>query len=285
MKVLGLALFLLSAGVSEAFAWGQEGHSIVAEIAQRRLTPAVRQKVSELLASELPGLPESSQIGLASIASWADDYRASHDESADWHFVDIPYDHDRFDPAMDCKLDAKYGDCIINAVGRVTTALADCSRSTGERRAALKFVVHFIGDLHQPLHATTRIDPDTGTDDRGGNAIAVTFLGVKTNLHHLWDTDLIMHKVYDWGEYVRLLEVEWLPGKDIDALQRGNATQWAEEAHKAARIVVYNFRPDHMLDQEYYADAIATVDRQLALAGLRLARVLNELLKPTAQCP
>jgi hypothetical protein len=90
MKVLGLAILLLFTGVSEALAWGQEGHSIVAEIAQRRLTPAARQRVSELLAGEFPGLTESSQIGLASIASWADDYRALHDESANWHFVDIP---------------------------------------------------------------------------------------------------------------------------------------------------------------------------------------------------
>jgi hypothetical protein len=285
VKVFVFAILLFSAGVNETFAWGQEGHSIVAEIAQRRLLPAALQKVNELLVDELPGLPASSRIGLASIASWADDYRASHDESRNWHFVNMAYDRDRYNPFLDCNSDATYGDCIINAVERFAAVLRNCAQPAGERRTALKFVVHFIGDLHQPLHAATRVNPDTATDDQGGNDIKVTFLGVPTNLHHLWDTDLIMHKVYDWGEYVRLLETQWLPGKDMEALQRGNTTQWAEEAHRAAQIVVYNFRPDHMLDEEYYADAMATVDRQLALAGLRLARVLNEVLTPTAQCP
>jgi hypothetical protein len=81
------------------------------------------------------------------------------------------------------------------------------------------------------------------------------------------------------------LETQWLPGKDTEALQRGNVIRWAEEAHRAAEVVVYNFRPDHVLDEEYYADATATLDRQLALAGLRLAGVLNETLTPIAQCP
>jgi hypothetical protein len=150
--------------------------------------------VNELLVGELPGLPASARIGLASIASWADDYRASHDESRNWDFVDVPYGRDQYDSVTDCKLDTTYGDCIIKAVERFTAVLRDCSQAAGERRVALKFVVHFIGDLHQPLHAATRVNPDTAADDRGGNQIKVTFLGVPTNLHHLWDTDLIMHK-------------------------------------------------------------------------------------------
>jgi nuclease S1 len=83
----------------------------------------------------------------------------------------------------------------------------------------------------------------------------------------------------------RLLETKWLPGKDTEALQRGNTAQWADEADRPAQVVVYNFRPDHVLDEEYYADATATVERQLALAGLRLTRVLNDVFAPTARCP
>jgi hypothetical protein len=264
-----------------ALAWGQEGHSIVAEIAQRRLSANALREINTLLGSELPGL-EHAQFSLGSIASWPDDYRADHhDETRGWHFVDIPYDRDGYSGPRDCKLDEKYGDCIINELVRARAALADCSQQDRDRAIALKFVVHFIGDLHQPLHATTRTNPDTGEDDRGGNAIEVTFLGAKSNLHKVWDTDLIMHKVYDWGEYVRLLETKWLPGKDIAALQASDPVQWAEDAHKAGQLVVYNFRGDHVLDEEYYRDGIAVVDRQLALAGLRLARVLNEAL----QCP
>jgi hypothetical protein len=282
MTALWLAAALWSAPADPALAWGQEGHSIVAEIAQRRLSKAALREVNALLASELPDDLKGAQFALASIASWPDDYRADHhDETSRWHFVDIPYDRDDYSAARDCALDPKFGDCIIDELPRARATLADCSKADTERAMALSFVVHFIGDLHQPLHATTRTNPDTGADDRGGNDIEVTFLGEKTNLHKVWDTNLIMHKVYDWGEYVRLLETKWLHGRNIAELQAGEPVRWAEDAHKAGQLVAYNFRPDHVLDEEYYRDGIAVVDQQLALAGVRLARVLNEAL----QCP
>jgi hypothetical protein len=210
MKRLLLVGVLAAAPLNQAFSWGQEGHSIVAEIAQRRLTPEARHQVDVLLGSELE-LSKGTQFSLSSIASWADDYRSDqgHVETYNWHFVDIPYDLDTYDPVRDCSRDAVRGDCIINAAARETAKLTDCSRPTGERTMALKFVVHFIGDLHQPLHATTRINPDTNKDDLGGNLIMVIFLGQSTNLHKVWDSDLILHKVYDWGEYLRRLETEW----------------------------------------------------------------------------
>jgi len=273
-----------------ALPWGQEGHAIVAEIAQRRLSPEVNRKINALLGSELPGL-KAAQFSLASVASWADDYlHTNHDETRNWHFVDIPFDRDFYNAAADCQLDPKYGDCIVNALARFRLTLADCAKPIADRAMALKFVVHFVGDIHQPLHDTTAINPDTAMDDQGGNLIVVTVPDQAGNmqiskLHKVWDSDLILRKVYDWGEYVRLLETNWLPGKDIAALQAGDPVDWAQDAHKAAQIVAYNFRPDHVIDEEYYKDAIPIVDRQLALAGLRLARVLNEALQPTAQCP
>jgi hypothetical protein len=283
-----LAVALLSLiPLGDAHGWGQEGHSIVAEIADRRLDADTRRKIDALLASE-PGL-NGLHISLGSIASWADDYRAdSHEETFNWHFVDIPYDRDTYVESRDCVPNPKRGDCIIKAIERVKAMLADCTASAPDRIIALKLLVHFIGDLHQPLHTISRVDPETGKDDQGGNLVLVTFLGkdkklYDTNLHKVWDTDLIMRKVYDWGEYVRLLETLWLPGKDIAALQVGTTAAWAEAAHKAAHDVAYNYRPDHVLDEDYYRDSIPIVDRQLALAGVRLARVLTETLGPV-QC-
>lgn len=283
MKAFWFAVLLAVVPLAQAHGWGQEGHSIVAEIADRRLDAATHDKVKTLLTSELPAALKDAPVSLASIASWADDYRPTHDGTRNWHFVDIPYDRDTYIALVDCALDAQYGDCIINAIDREKSILADCTKSVPDRVNALKFVVHFIGDLHQPLHATSRIDPETGKDDHGGNFVEVTFLGEKTNLHKVWDTLLIMHKVYDWGEYVRRLETEWLPGKDTAALQAGEPITWALAAHKAAHDVAYNYRPDHVLDEEYYRDSIPIVDQQLALAGVRLARVLNETLRST-QC-
>ena len=290
MRTLWVAALLALLPPDHARAWGQEGHAIVAEIAQRRVEPAALAKIYTLLRSELPGLSATTAISLASIASWADDYRPSHDETRNWHFVDIPYDRDTYRPDVDCATDPRFGDCVVNAIARAHRSLADCAKPDDERVAALKFLVHFVGDIHQPLHAITRIDPNTGDQDHGGNTIEVMFYNKKTklyeqtNLHAVWDTSLIMQKVYDWGEYVRLLETEWLPGKDIGALQAGDPVDWALAAHRAAVEVAYNIRPDHVLDEAYVRDSLPVVDRQLALAGLRLARLLNETLQPTAQC-
>jgi nuclease S1 len=285
-RLMVLAALLCAAPLDEAGSWGQEGHSIVAEIAQRRLTPEALREVDRLLASDL-NLPKHSHVSLSSIASWADDYRSDqgHIETYNWHFVDIPYDRDTYDPLRDCSKDPVKGDCVINALARLVPELTDCWKKDTERAMALKFIVHFIGDLHQPLHATTRVNPDTDKDDLGGNLIQVTFFGQVTNLHHVWDSDLILHKVYDWGEYVRRLETEWLPGKDIPALQGGDTVSWAQDAHHVAQIVAYGFSPDHALGQDYYNAAIPMVDQQLALGGLRLARVLNEAFQPDKVCP
>lgn len=287
-RLLLVAALLAVVPANEGWSWGQEGHSIVAEIAQRRLTDAAAGEVDRLLGSELK-LRKGARFSLGSIASWADDYRSDNgaegQKTYNWHFVDIPYDRDAYDAVRDCAANPVKGDCVIKALARLIPELSDCAKKDTERAMALKFVVHFLGDLHQPLHATTRINPDTAADDQGANLIAVTFFGQKSNLHRVWDSDLILHKVYDWGEYVRLLEINWLPGKDIAALQAGDAVSWGEDAHRMAQLIAYEIPPDHALGQEYYDAAIPVVDQQLALAGLRLARVLNEAFQDGRICP
>jgi len=275
MKAIWLAGLLAFLPLQQAHGWGQEGHSIVAEIAQRRLDADTLKKVKTLLGGE---------ISLASIASWADDYRAGHEETAGWHFVDIPYDRFTYDPAVDCKADPKRGDCVINAIMRAREALGDCWRTREERLDALKFLVHFVGDVHQPLHAAARTDPHTGTGDQGGNLVEVTFFGQKNNLHWVWDTGLIIDTVYDWGAYVTRLEEGWLRGRDLSSLEDGTPVDWALEAHRFAHDVAYDVPDDGVLGQAYYDNSLPVVDRQLALAGVRLARVLKMTLGP-ATCP
>lgn len=119
-----------------------------------------------MLALEVPALDRPS-ISLASIANWADDYRADHKDTADWHFVDIPDNRSTYDPAADCK----DGKCAVELVVRFRTILADCSKRPAERLQTLKFIVHFVGDRHQPLHATDRWGAYTDRDDQGGNFV------------------------------------------------------------------------------------------------------------------
>ncbi|MGY8684088.1 S1/P1 nuclease [Bradyrhizobium sp. UFLA05-153] len=277
MRAIWLAWLVVIMSVSQARSWGQEGHAIVAEIAQRRLDPATLDKIATLLALEAPAL-DHPHVTLASIGSWADDYRADHKDTAGWHFVDIPDDRSTFDPNADCKK----GNCVIAAIARFRTVLADCSKPAPERLQALKFIVHFIGDVHQPLHASDRWDAYTGKDDQGGNLVPVTFFGQTTNLHALWDTGLIMRTVYNWGAYVVRLETTWFPGRDLAELKGGSPADGAVDAHRLAHEVAYDIPDDGVLGVQYFSKASPIVDRQLALAGIRLAQVLKETLSPAA---
>jgi hypothetical protein len=255
-----------------AHAWGQEGHSVIGELAQRRLDSDTLRKVKALLGGE---------VSLASVASWADDYRALNPKSGGWHFVNIPLDKFAYDPARDCNPDN--GDCVVHAISRFTSVLSDCSKSLTERSEALKFVVHFVGDVHQPLHDETKFGTD-GKDDHGGNLVSASFFGAPTNLHAVWDTGIIMRTVFDWGAYVIRLQTGWLNGRDLSSLEGGSPADWATEAHKYAQDVAYDVPADGTLADTYYAKALPVVDRQLALGGIRLARWLKDALRNADAC-
>jgi len=127
-------------------------------------------------------------------------------------------------------------------------------------------------DLVQLRLAQVAID----RDDEGGNKVAVTFFDAPMSLHAVWDIGLIEKRTYDWGQYVTILENNWLAGKDVRALQGGTPVDWALQAHAAAVDVAYVLPEDLKLGDAYYQRSLPTVDRQLALAGIRLARLLNE---------
>ena len=269
MKKLVIAWLILLALIAQAQAWGPEGHSIVAEIAQRRLTPAVAARVREIL---------GGNASLASIASWADDYRALHPATARWHFVDIPLAAQDYDEARDCAQSSE-GDCVIHELARNLHDLTDPASSNTQRREALEFVVHFVGDVNQPLHTVAEL--------HGYNDLAVCYFSspakndcAPTNLHAVWDVGLIRSIFWDWGAYADYLENEWLPAHGDAALEAGTLVDWALEAHKAARdVAVAGVAMNDHLGADYLSAVRPTLDRQLAAAGLRLARTLNEALK------
>lgn len=268
-----LAALLLVLPAAAAFAWGAEGHSIIAEIAQRRLEAPARASVEELL---------GSGTSLASIASWADDERSREPQTARWHFVDIPLARAEYDAARDCAPDPAHGDCIVRELERLRSELA-CAPDAAARRDALRYAVHFVGDVHQPLH--------TVGERKGGNEVAVhgvmhgrtcrhacdvAFDG--GNLHALWDTTLIRRTTWDWGSYVARLEEGPLRDPAVRAQAAdGGPRAWAEQSHAVAQAV-WNERlvsAKGVLGDAYYDAVLPLLDRQLALAGLRLAAFLN----------
>jgi hypothetical protein len=252
---LWLAAITLSLPV---FAWGPEGHSLVARIAETQLTPATRARVVAILG---PG------VTMASVASWADEVRRTRAETAPWHFIDIPIDKSRLDMERDC---AK-GDCIVSVISRFRQTLRDPATAPDQRREALMFIIHFVGDLHQPLHSSDN-------HDRGGNSVQVQFHGQATNLHSLWDSGILGRLPSEDQLFPDLSQVS---GKKHKGWSKGTITDWAEESHKVGQKVVYGKLPKTTagtpvaIDGPYETAAGPAIREQLERAGARLAQVLN----------
>jgi hypothetical protein len=267
-----ITIVLLASFIStQLSAWGPKGHAIVADIAASRLTPIAKQKLQSLLG------PDS----LASIASWADSVRKEHDESYDWHFVDIPKDAPGFSDERDCfRPQDKHKDaltdhhnCVVDRIEIFQKILGDEKASRADRLEALKWLVHFVGDLHQPLHA---ID-----EARGGNDIKLAVFGspkcgdYDCNLHWAWDTLLLEHTGYSEEEYVGRLNT-LIAQKHLENQAGGTPVDWANESHLQARQIM-EAKPA-AVDDAYYQVNIELLNQKLALAGLRLATLLNNTL-------
>lgn len=265
------SLPLLSAAVAcliaaaPAWAWGPLGHRIVADLAAARLTPATRQQVDALLASEHAG-------SMADIASWADELRddptqaALGKATAPLHYVNM-HGSCVFKPAEDCP----DGKCVVDAIDHYAAILGNRSLPEAERAQALNFVVHFVGDVHQPLHAGYR-------QDRGANDYQVQFEGKGGNLHRVWDSGLLSTRHMDAREYAAFLEKQGpvkLPAP-IAPLDNPPA-QWAEES---CRVVMDDgvYPKGHVITDAYVARELPVADRQLRIAGTRLADLLNRVL-------
>jgi hypothetical protein len=256
-----------------AYAWGAKGHAVVAELAERGLSPNVAAQVRQL----------NFSAPLRDIASLPDDWRAEETkglrpgDTGALHYSNIPNDQATFDRARDCKDDQ----CVVAAVEKFAAVLKDKSQSRDKRREALIYVVHFMGDLHQPMHAAGGQIKDEQSGqmvmDRGGNLVKVRFLGTETNLHSAWDSALI-----DWGprnveEYVeRLMEYE-MRGRSVEELQRGTLVDWFNESHYAAVHDAYAVG-NGTLGGEYAQKNIAVVYERLLKGGLRLRKVLEDAL-------
>lgn len=200
-------------GSTQSFGWGQEGHRIIAVIAESRLEKEAAQGVVELIAAG----------GLQSVATWADEIRKDRPETAPWHYVDLPREQSDYDPSRDC-INPKEGDCVITAIEHFRSVLADRHQPKGERAEALKFLVHLVGDIHQPLHCLK--------DDDGGTTLGVIFFaeainafnGKPWNLHAVWDAGLIARSGLDEEAYARKLTA-WLETESVADLQKGIARE------------------------------------------------------------
>jgi hypothetical protein len=169
-------------------------------------------------------------------------------------------------PDRECPQD----NCVIAAIERYRTTLADKGQKYTARKEALIFLVHLVADLHQPLHC---ID----NNDRGGNDVAVTFFGEPDTLHSVWDFDLLARTQLRERAYVKRLHT-MIAGRNVKKLQQGTVPDWALESHTLARERAYRLPPNGELRSDYYSANIPVVDNQLVKAAVRLAWMLNETL-------
>lgn len=278
----GLALALATLCPAPAAAWGAEGHRLIAALALPALQPTARAELGRLLALE----PGSS---LESIATWADEHRAP--QTARWHYLNFPRGDCRYEAARDCP----GGACVVAAIER-QAALLRSGADAAARLHALKYLVHLVGDVHQPLHAGL-------AEDRGGNRYQVQGFGRGSNLHALWDSGLLRQRPggaaalgaelmaeqrAELQSEAKLQAVSARPSARPAALPlpeleaAGDPAQWAMES---CRIVAApDFYPSgHKVDSSYAEAQETRLRSQLRRAARRLARVLNESLPRQTQ--
>ena len=248
------ALGLLPAG--PASAWKETGHRVVARVAEAHLSPEARRAVQALLR---PGET------LRSASTWADDFVARPEgrATACWHVVLLPKGAREYDERRDCPK----GCCIVRAIEVQRTRLEDKSQPLGERRRALRFLVHLVADIHQPLHAGRR-------EDGGGGEISVRFFGSTANLHWVWDSGLIERAGLD-EETLAERATEAIP----PSLSQGGPADWANESHRLALARAYRVGRGGVIGEAYWRENFPVVLRRLGEAGLRLARMLEEALR------
>jgi hypothetical protein len=267
-----------------ALAWGDEGHEVVALIAQGYLNPPVLKKVNAMLAADTDTLVAHD---IASAATWADQYRRHHPETAQWHFVDIELSAPNLDqacfnhPAIPAGSLASTGpreDCVVDKVQEFADELANPATNPEEQIVALKFLLHFVGDMHQPLHASD-------DNDRGGNQKKVTASGQHAgNLHHYWD-DVFVEQLGPDAKSIASGLTERITNADVQTWSKGTPSDWAMEAFKISKDDAYgqlpqpNAKGTYHLDEDYMATATADVATQLSRGGVRLAFILNKSLK------
>ncbi|MFD2247932.1 S1/P1 nuclease [Pontibacter ruber] len=253
MKKLVCALMFIPLFAGQVFAWGQNGHRAVGLIAEQHLSKKAKKKIAKVL----------HETSLAEASVWMDDIKSdtAYNHTHDWHWVTIPenmrYEQTQKNPNGD----------IIMKIEELTKALKAGNLNEKQQGEYLKYLVHLVGDLHQPLHVGKE-------GDTGGNAIKLQWFGKPSNLHRVWDSDMIESKDLSFTELARFAGNP--NKKQVKELQSTTVRDWAYES-MTYRPQVYNLPEDGKLSYRYSYDNFDTLEKRILQAGVRLAGLLNEI--------
>ena len=249
-----ICLFLLS--------WGVTGHRTIGKIAENHLTSKAKAAVQALLGNQ----------SLADVATWADEVRSlpEYKKTGSWHFLNLPLGLSYAE--FQKQVNGMREDNVYNALEKCEQELVDKNTTRVQKTEALKFVVHFVGDLHQPMHISR-------AEDKGGNTIQLNYEGKGLNLHSLWDTYLLEHQGLSYEQLAE--KYDHITPRQIKQWQGDPLMKWIWESYEIssqlyAEIDRLNGRS---IDDAYYQAHIGVIGERIQKAGIRLAGVLNDLFK------
>ena len=263
-----ISLLALLCAPFSLLAWGVVGHRAVARIAENHLTPSARREVARLLGPET----------MALASTWPDEIRSDpqYSSTGPWHYLNVATGLDFPAFVAQLKPAAMPGapatpaapTNAYTALLQVRKDLKDPQKSTEEKRVALKFLIHLVGDVHQPLHVGH-------AEDKGGNDIKVTWRGKdETNLHSVWDSALIEYPGFSFTEMATTYD--HATTAQIKQWQQDDATTWLFESYQLCPPIYATAATNPKLDWHFYPTFGPTVEQQVLKAGIRLAGVLNE---------
>ena len=278
MKAIGIAAFSLLCATSALFsasparAWGNEGHEIVCVIAWEEMKPATREAVMSIL-------KVTDRADFAESCIWADQYRQSHRETSSWHFVNVPRGSTEVVLKRDCP--GRGVSCAVRAINVFSSRIKNAT-DDNDASEPLMFLSHFVGDVHQPLHVSYE-------DDHGGNSIKGKFQNQQpkenhqTNLHKVWDTEMISTEGKDAEDVADALRAKITPEMRTAWKAEMNTLKWANESLAitiSAKAKYTNAQADGSTwNDQYTKDNLPTVEQRLEMAGVRLATLLDTVLK------
>ena len=253
-KIAFLFFFVIQISFANDMVWSKTGHRAVGEVAQEHLTRKARIAIEKLLDGE----------SLAKVSNFGDEIKSDnkYSEFSAWHYVNFPADLQYGDETP-----SENGDLIVG-IQKCVKIIKDETSSKQDKAFYLKMLVHLIGDLHQPMHAGR-------LEDRGGNDIQVQWFGNGSNLHRVWDSNMIDAYGMSYSELAESLPR--LSKKQEKAIQMGTVFDWVEESQDIANKVYDSVEEEEKLSYRYNYIWWATLEKQLQKGGLRLAKVLNDI--------
>ena len=251
-----LVIFFLMTNFDVAYGWGSQSHRVIGYIAELNLASKSKKIIVE----------KFNIKNLADVANWADKVKKKRKDERPWHYNNIKENELTYVIARDCPKK----NCVTEKIKEFAEILKNNESSFRKRKEALKYLVHFVGDIHEPLHLGN-------SRDRGGGKIYLTYLGRNVNLHYLWDGGLI-----DWGKvsftkYATHLDKKFVKFEKSEWLDT-NVNDWANESRLLALKYAYPFGAK-ILSKDYIIKSREILDERMTQAGVRLADLLNEILK------